>query len=138
MLSGGCLCGQVRYEASAAPFHETICHCRSCRLAVGAPSVAWFSVERAAFRFVGAEPASFRSSPKVVRRFCPNCGTSLTYESEAFPEEIDVTTATLDDPALAPPKDHTQVAAKLPWILLCDGLPAYGGRRAGREPGENG
>lgn len=125
MLTGGCFCGFVRYAADAAAFHETICHCSDCRRVVGAASVAWFSVKRAALRYTGGEPASFRSSPAVTRRFCGRCGTSLTYESDRHPDEVDVTICSLDDPDALPPKDHTYAARKLGWTQLCDGLPAY-------------
>lgn len=128
MLTGGCLCGAVRYEA-AAPFHETVCHCADCRRAVGAAAVAWFTVRRAAFRLLGAEPAAYESSPGVVRRFCGTCGTSLTFE--AVPGEVDVTTCSLDDPGGVPPRDHTHTAGRLAWDALCDGLPAFPGGRQG-------
>lgn len=131
MLTGGCYCGQVRYETDAPPFHATVCHCADCRRIVGAASVAWFSVPRAAFRLSGAEPASFRSSPRVTRRFCGGCGTALTYERDDLPDEIDVTTASLDDPDLAAPADHTWTAEKLRWVQLCDGLPVFPGPRTG-------
>ena len=125
MLSGGCYCGKVRYEAAAEPFHETICHCADCRRIVGAASVAWFTVPRAAFRWTAGEPASFRSSAKATRRFCGTCGTSLTYEGETTPSDIDITTASLDDPDAVPPKDHTHAGSRLGWDKICDGLPAY-------------
>jgi len=123
MLAGGCLCGAVRYQAAAAPFHETVCHCADCRRAVGAAAVAWFTVPASAFRWMTGTPAAFQSSPGVVRRFCAACGTSLTYEGA--PGEVDVTTCSLDDPAAVPPRDHTQTAARLPWDVIGDGLPAY-------------
>jgi len=131
MLTGGCLCGKVRYASEAAPFHETICHCESCRRAVGAASVAWFSVERAALRWTG-EPALFASSPGVQRGFCATCGTSLSFASDEFADEIDLTTASLDDPAIAAPRDHTRAASRLPWVAIADGLPAYPEKRPGR------
>ena len=40
MLSGGCLCGDVRYEAGTGAFHESACHCSMCRRASGALFVA--------------------------------------------------------------------------------------------------
>ena len=132
-MQGGCLCGRIRYETAAPPFHETICHCESCRRATGAPTVAWFSVPRAAFRFIAAQPRSYQSSPHVTRRFCGTCGTSLTYESTGFPDEIDITAATLDDPAAVTPKDHTQVAAKLSWDHIADDLPTYPEFRSGHS-----
>jgi hypothetical protein len=129
MLTGGCYCGAVRYETDGEPFHETICHCADCRRIVRAASVAWFTVPRATFRFTRQEPASIRSSPAVTRRFCGVCGTSLTYESDGAPDEIDVTIASLDDAEAWPPKDHTRVRGKLRWEAVCDGLPAFEGVR---------
>jgi hypothetical protein len=133
MLKGGCFCGQVRYEADAAPFHPTICHCDDCRRAVGAHAVAWFSVSRAALRWTGAEPARFKSSPPVVRGFCGACGTSISFEADAYSEEIDLTIASLDDAGAMAPRDHTKAASRLPWDVICDGLPAYEDNRPGRK-----
>jgi hypothetical protein len=125
MLIGGCLCGHIRYEAGGKPFHATVCHCAMCRRAAGAPMVAWFSVPRAEYRIVHGEPARFASSERVIRSFCSRCGTSLTFETTEYPDEIDITTASLDDPEAVPPGDHTQTAAQLRWVLLGDDLPAY-------------
>ena len=124
MLAGGCLCGAIRYETEAAPFHETICHCDDCRRAVGAASVAWFSVPRERFHVTVGTPASYRSSQHVTRRFCAACGTSLTFEEDGH-LELDVTTASLDDAERVPPKDHTFARSRLSWDIVCDDLPVY-------------
>jgi hypothetical protein len=125
MLNGGCFCGQIRYEAAGGPFHETVCHCSICRRTTGAPFVAWFSVRRSGFRLVRGAPMRFRSTAKGTRTFCPQCGTQLTFEHDDFADEIDVTTCSLDDPAVLPPKDHTRTSSRLAWIKLADGLPEY-------------
>ena len=80
MLRGGCFCRAVRYEIDAAPTNQTICHCTMCRHAAGAPSVAWFTVPPNSVRFVAGEPRRFKSSEHATRSFCPDCGTTLTYE----------------------------------------------------------
>jgi len=124
-LRGGCFCGRVRYEATGAPFHRTTCHCSICRRTTGAPFVTWFSVRRPDFRFVAGEPARFRSSKIGIRSFCSTCGTHLTFASDDFADEIDITTCSLDDPGALPPHDHTRTSSKLPWIHLADGLPEF-------------
>jgi hypothetical protein len=129
LLEGGCLCGHVRYEAGGAPFHSTVCHCSMCRRAAGAPMVAWFTVPRAEFRLVLGAPARFASSDRATRTFCPRCGTPLTFEADEYPDEIDVTTASLDDPEAMPPRDHTHTETRLRWVRLADGLPTYPDRR---------
>ena len=100
-----------------------MCHCADCRRAVGTAPVAWFTVSAASLRWVQGTPVAYASSPGVLRRFCGVCGTSLTFEGA--PGEVDVTTASLDDPAAVPPRDHTHVASRLAWDLIADGLPAY-------------
>ena len=125
VLMGGCHCGAVRYEARGVPFHPTICHCVDCRRVAGAPVVAWFSVARDGFRVVRGAMRLYASSPRAERGFCADCGTPLTFAAHELPGEIDVTTASLDDPARVPPADHTQLVSRLAWMVVADGLPQY-------------
>jgi hypothetical protein len=125
MLQGGCFCGRIRYGVTGAPFHQTNCHCSICRRTTGAPFVAWFSVRACEFRWLSGNPSRFRSSPKATRSFCTHCGTQLTFQGDDYPDEIDVTTCSLDHPQTVPPCDHTHAGNKLQWIELCDGLEQY-------------
>jgi hypothetical protein len=125
MYLGGCFCGRIRYEVTGTPFHETNCHCAICRRTTGAPFVTWFSVRPSEFRLVTGDPARFRSSGKATRSFCSHCGTQLTFQSDDHPDEIDVTTGSLDHPETLPPRDHTYTSSKLPWIRISDGLAQY-------------
>jgi hypothetical protein len=114
-IQGGCLCGTVRYRATQRPRISTVCHCVDCRRACGAQSVAWVTFPAASFSFAHGEPAGYRSSPPVVRTFCVRCGTPLTYRNDERPDEIDVTTATLDDPEAFPPTKQVFPEQKLSW-----------------------
>jgi len=127
MIAGGCACGAVRYQASGPPRQSMICHCRDCRRAAAAPVVAWVTFASADFAMAKGAPAAFASSRRVRRRFCAACGTPLTYAHEARPDEIDVTTCSLDDPDAFPPTHHSQLADDLHWVRFGDGLPAYAG-----------
>jgi putative acetyltransferase len=124
-LAGGCYCGAIRYEASGKIFNATNCHCEMCRRTTGAPCVAWFSVAAKGFRLLAGTPASFRSSEHATRSFCAACGTQLTFADDASPEEIDISTCSLDDPAAVPPVDHTFSSRRVPWLVLDDGLPQF-------------
>jgi len=121
---GGCLCGAIRYRAAGASTALTLCHCRSCRRAAGAPSVAWAVFRSADFSFVSGEPKRFHSSPGVVRTFCGDCGTPLTYQCESRPDSIDVTTATLDQPDAFAPTCEIWTEQKLAWQVV-NTLPLY-------------
>ena len=123
--SGGCLCGAVRYQVSGSARNLCFCHCRSCRLATGAPAVPWGTFARADFHVTRGRLAQYRSSSAVTRGFCAACGSSLTYSSEARDGEIDVTLATLDEPMRLTPQVHVWVGDKLPWVNISDGRPQF-------------
>jgi len=129
VLTGGCFCGNVRYEITGRPFYSTICHCRDCRRASAAPLVACFSVKRKEFELTRGTPKSFASSAWGTRTFCPECGTQLTFAHSGLPDEIDVTTCSLDAPESVPPTDHVRTSSKLSWIQLADELPKHSGQR---------
>jgi hypothetical protein len=76
-------------------------------------------------------PTSFPSSERGSRTFCPHCGTPLTFTSRDLPDEIDVTTCSLDAPETAPPKEDIYVETKLPWVRLD---PALASHRSERKP----
>lgn len=125
MLTGGCCCGAVRYEADGEPFDLCICHCEICRRTTGAPAVAWFTVRPEDLRLTKGEPARFASSATGSRQFCSTCGTQITFRDKRIPDEIDVTTASLDDPAAAPPVEHIWTRSRLPWMADLDRLPEH-------------
>jgi hypothetical protein len=115
-IQGGCFCGAVRYRAAEPPRVSTNCHCADCRKACGAQAVAWVTFPVHSFAFVQGEPARFRSSPPVVRTFCCHCGTQLTFQHDKRGGEIDVTTASLDDPEAFPPEKEVFKEQKLSWV----------------------
>lgn len=125
MLEGGCHCGRVRYRASGRAYNRSICHCSICRRTTGAPMVAWFSVAKADFVLVRGTLTSYQSSAIGRRGFCPICGTQVTFQDDRLAGEIDVTTASLDDPEAVPPEYHIFTSTKLDCVKLSDGLPLY-------------
>jgi hypothetical protein len=122
---GGCLCGAIRYRVAADPVALTLCHCRSCRLAAGAPSLAWAVFPAGDFAFINGEPKRFRSSPSVARSFCGTCGTSLGWQHDARPETMDVTTATLDHPDAFAPTCEIWIEHAIAWETLDPALPHH-------------
>jgi hypothetical protein len=133
-VEGGCLCGAVRYQASGDVRAQTLCHCRSCRLAGGGPSLAWVSFASDRFRFTGASPAAFASSPGVTRTFCGRCGTALTWQKASETGSIDITTATLDDPDAFPPTKEIWIEHRLAWEALNPAIAHYARSSVGAQP----
>ncbi len=128
MASGGCLCGNVRYETWAEPLGTGYCHCGFCQLAQGAPLNAWVCFEEKFVSFLGDAPKIYRSSPITERAFCGNCGTNLyTYFGAANASDFyyGIRLATVDNPGAFSPAIHACVESKLPWLDINDGLPRF-------------
>jgi hypothetical protein len=124
-LGGGCLCGAVRYRCEPPPRPAAYCHCASCRRAAGAHVVAWFTVPASSLTFTRAQPAIYRSSAPVQRGFCARCGTQLTYRNDQWPDDIDITVGSLDEPGRVAPTAHIWMEDASPWDRPGDGLPVH-------------
>ena len=129
-LSGGCLCGAVRYETTAAPLEVTHCHCQTCRKHNGAPVATLAGFKKDQVIGKGSERKLYESSKGVGRAFCQNCGTPLSWEGDGGEElgficEIHV--STFDDPELLVPTSHVYEAERISWFEIADDLPRYAG-----------
>jgi hypothetical protein len=121
-LQGGCLCGQVRYEA--APTHRDgyYCHCRVCQVAFGNTRAAFFNLRKDQVRWLNGPPAYYASSKIARRGFCGDCGTPLSFEF-LDGENIDLSVGSLDDPAQLRPTEHFGVETRIAAWHADDGLP---------------
>jgi hypothetical protein len=75
VLTGGCQCGAIRFAVSGPPVKVSICHCRMCQKASGAPFAAFADIDPGDFAWTRGKPAAFRSSSIAERDFCRDCGT---------------------------------------------------------------
>ena len=93
--------------------------------------VGWALFPRDAVEITGPL-SSYASSPQAVRQFCPVCGTGLFYLNEAiFPGQIDIQSATLDDPDALVPGARIQMADAPGWMTAIPDMPGFN-----RFPGE--
>lgn len=120
---GRCLCGAVRYRVTGEPIWASHCHCESCRRATSAAFATYAGFDRERFEITAGEPAIYRSSPGVERRFCRQCGSPITYESVRWPTETHIFLCGLEDPTSIEPTAHTHTDEQLPWVHLGDSLP---------------
>ena len=124
--TGGCLCGAIRYAIRGKVDIGYNCHCEDCRRASGAPFVAWAFCKLKDYEVVKGIAAKIEHANRV-RSFCPHCGTPLTFQHPEYPDDIDVTVCSMDDPGLYPPKGHIWLEDKISWIDLNDDLPQHRG-----------
>ena len=123
-LHGRCFCGAVEITADSEPFQVSWCHCRDCRRQTGAPAVVWAGFNSDQVVFTG-EPMRRRSSPNIIRSFCADCGTPMTYEDERLEGELYVHAGLFDEADRLVPDRHAYVTSKLFWLHLEDGLTEY-------------
>jgi class 3 adenylate cyclase len=124
-ITGGCLCGEVRYQISEPAIKTLYCHCRMCQRFSGAQMYAGTSFPSGAIRFTQGEPKYYRSSPLGERGFCANCGSSLTFRPSLpqWSDWMEICTASLDNPEDFPPTYHLGVESQMPWLNVHDDLP---------------
>ena len=125
-ITGGCLCGSVRYRSTAAPITTRMCWCRVCQY-IGAGSATVNTCFKTETFEVTGELRDYRSiadSGNVMhRRFCPTCGTHLFSEAESRPHLVFVRVGTLDDRELARPVATIWTAQAPTWACLDERLP---------------
>ena len=113
-MTGGCLCGGVRFELDPPVRDVVVCHCSLCRRS-GTLAGAYTSVPRDALRLV--EEAGLRWYVDVNGRrrgFCGTCGASLLWSREGDPT-ISVSAGALDGPTGLVTERHIFVADAADW-----------------------
>ena len=106
-FNGGCLCGQVRFEALGQPYRVGLCHCLDCRKFHGALfSVCAIFAETAVT--VSGETGEYRG-----RHFCRHCGSSVFGRSA---DEIEINLGSLDAPDQLIPTYEIWTVRREVWL----------------------
>jgi hypothetical protein len=123
ILTGGCQCGAVRFALSAPPAKISICHCRMCQKASGAPFASFADIENADFSWTRGKPAAFKSSSIAERDFCATCGTPLSYRLIGG-TRIEIMTGAFDRPDRVVPTQQFGSESRLGWVVAIANLPS--------------
>jgi arginase len=128
-LTGGCLCGGVRYELTKPFRRANHCHCSLCRRHSGTFGLSQGRVPRDGFRLLQGEKLVQVFEPPAgtaVKAFCSVCGSSLFGGMWPKGPEVSVRLGSLDgDPGIRP-QYHSFTGSKAPWDRLpADGLPRH-------------
>ena len=128
MVTGGCLCGSIRFEIDARPVGGGFCYCRDCQYTSGGLAGAVLVFPRAAHRLRRGTPNTYWSvseeGTRVGRSFCPACGTHLSAINPRHPEIIPIRVGVLDDPGVFRPGANLWLRSAQPWhqidrVLAC-------------------
>jgi hypothetical protein len=127
-LTGGCLCGAVRYAVSEPLVSASYCHCTRCQRRTGSAAEASARVAPGSFRITaGAELVrSYQPDDGFADDFCSACGGALWARSPDDPDVISVRLGTFDDDPGIRPSYRQFVAYAAQWEPIPDdGLPRY-------------
>jgi len=117
-LTGGCLCGAVRYEITELPKRMGLCHCRSCQRATGSAYFPFMATLTDALKIQGKltwYESIGDSGHKVSRGFCPKCGSMLFGIPDVLPDFRTVSASSLDNPLIFKPEIAVWLEDALPW-----------------------
>ena len=123
ILTGGCLCGGVRYRFEGAPSPVVACHCGMCRRTSGhhvvsvTVNAADVAVEETTLRW-------YASSETGRRGFCGVCGGNLFWKAEGA-ARMEIFMGTADAPTGLRLAGHEYVASKSDYYEIADGLPQF-------------
>lgn len=106
-FNGGCLCGDIRFEASGEPYRVGLCHCLDCRKHHGALFYAAAIFPEAAVTIVG------KTREFAGRHFCPRCGSSVFALSE---DEVELNLGSLDAPDQLVPTYESWTVRRESWL----------------------
>jgi hypothetical protein len=126
--AGGCLCGQVRYEARGAPIYAGQCYCADCRKASGSAFVPFMGFPAAAVTFIG-ETRTFSSRAfkggDAVRNFCPTCGSLVFGGIVGVDTQHTIYAGSLDDPSGFQLQIAIFARECPPWVTIPPQLTAF-------------
>jgi hypothetical protein len=120
-ISGGCLCGQVRYSANAEPIFAGVCHCQDCQKFSGSAFAAVVAMPKAAVTVMGTLKIFTKngdSGQPISRLFCPECGSGIMDEAVLMPDAVMLNVGTLDDASWVKPASQIYCDSAQPWALL--------------------
>jgi hypothetical protein len=126
--SGGCLCGQVRYEAEGEPLFAGLCYCADCQKASGSAFIPFMGFAGSAVRSSGPTRQFASKSARggdAVRNFCRVCG-SLVFGGEVGKDDLfTVYAGSLDDPSSFRPTIAIFARSRPAWAVIPPDLTIF-------------
>ncbi|MCH8116585.1 MAG: GFA family protein [Proteobacteria bacterium] len=126
-FSGGCLCGEIRYEGSEAQGGGH-CYCEDCRRSSGTSHCSHMIVSESKFSVQGEVrffDAVADSGNTISRGFCRSCGSPIYSRNSGMPGMVIVRASSLDDPDVFTPGLIVYASRAPAWGQPRDDLPAF-------------
>ena len=128
-VTGGCLCGAIRYEVTGDIGAAGYCHCADCRRVSGSAFGVSVRVAAAAFHIISGTPRSFTkagdSGRPVARHFCGDCGSPLFTLPPLHPDVVFIKAGSLDDPSVVRPERQAWTRSRVDWAEIDPAITSY-------------
>ena len=120
-LSGGCLCGSIRYTILQQPILAYTCNCRFCQKDTGTAYRSALAILNENVELIGKDFSvytykSVEHGRELYKKFCPDCGTTISLKTERFPERQVIMIGTLDDPSQIELSTHMFAEEAFDWV----------------------
>jgi len=128
LFRGGCLCGSLRYEATAEPLYTGLCYCADCRKASGSAFIPFMGFRAADLASTGETRQSHAPSfggGTATRNHCAHCGSLVFGGVHGESDDHTIYAGSLDDPARFKPKIALFVRDRPAWTEIKVGLTEY-------------
>lgn len=128
-LTGGCLCGALRYEARS-PRWMGHCYCGDCRKASGSgfiPFISFAAEDIVVTGEVQRSTAPAASGNEAVRNHCARCASLVFGGIVGVDGAIGVYAGSLDDPSLFVPTLAIFTRGRPDWAMIPAGLEVFEG-----------
>jgi hypothetical protein len=122
-LTGGCLCGGVRFELTEPPREAGYCHCTRCQRRTGTASSAQARIDGRTFRLLSGEDlvrAWRHPEGGFEKCFCSNCGAQLFSRNPEDPRQMSIRMGAFDGDPGVRPSFRTYVAYAAAWEPIPD------------------
>jgi hypothetical protein len=131
-LTGGCLCGGVRFEVDEPLTGASYCHCTRCQRRTGTAASAQARIVPGSLRVTSGQELvkEYRPEGGFPKVFCSACGSQLWSRHPQNPDELSVRMGVFDDDPGVRPSYRQFVAYAADWEPIPDdGLPRYPERK---------
>lgn len=122
--TGGCQCGEVRYEIRGEPVDLYVCHCRECQKQSSSAFGISLIVKSADMILLSGKPGIWTRSAAVAGSFdcafCPRCGARLWHGNPRKDDVLSIKGGSLDYPPDLSHAKHIWVSRKLPGVVIPD------------------
>ena len=128
MVTGGCYCGEIRFEVTGPQEAAFQCHCRECQYITGGNANIVVVFAETDFRYTKGVATTFARSDletPVTRYFCSSCGTAIGSRSPSRPNSMIVKVGTLDYPGDYQAKAAIFTCDKQPYHHIPSDIPAF-------------